>query len=511
MASASEWLSRKLGYGFAFDEELPAPEKWILDAKAQVAAVPKFDPWRLIAKNPEAKNLKDRQLPEEVTSIKAYDLTVEDLRYPTDISRAVIHFKKMNSERERLRKLQSQGKISEYDANRLWYKKYNIFSWWRDTLTRGLDNSFGTTPVFNRFWHFWINHFSVNTEMCEGELFGSYYLTIRANLAKNFEDLLFAAVWHPAMQEFLQNSQSVGPHSKAAQWTRENGGSGPTSINENLARELLELYTVTPAAGYTQADVTNAVYILTGWGSYWPDEHSSQYFQVNRHEPGTFNVMGKAYNDPNPEDRLPKLCKDLARHPLTAKHIARKLACHFISDNPPESAIKEIEKVYLKTGGSLVAVHQAVIDEVVNAGPDQRKFLAPELWFWQLHKATRKGFWMDFMGKNPDQGSDQINCRLVELGQLHSNAPQPNGWSDREVDWITPEYFDRRVRYAHMLGFKLFNSPEFQSDPGKVFDPKNYIDRLVSSDSNVIKLVKRAESYPVSVGILFCSEQFMRA
>lgn len=512
MSVSSEWLSRKLGYGFAYDENLPRPEEWIEAARAQVAKVPKFDPWRLIAKNPSAKSLAERQLPSDVTAIKGWDLTVDALRYPDDLPRAVRHFNEMMRVKDKVFKLQAEGKISLEERNRIWWKKYNQFSWWRDTLTRGLDNSFGDTPVLNRFWHFWINHFSLNTESCEGELFGSFYLSLRGNLTKKFEDMLFDALWHPAMQEFLNNVASVGPNSRLSKRNRENGR-GALSINENLAREVLELYTVTPAANYRQEDVNAVAYILTGFGTH-SDANSriaDFYFMEDLHEPGIHKVMGKAYNQNSAIDALRSLCKDLASHPLTAQHIAKKLAKHFISDEPPEDSINTIRDAYIKSNGSLVTLHQTVIEEVAKQGPKFRKFLAPELWFWQLHRATKKSFWMDFMGKDPNQGSDQINSRLFELGQLHSKAPQPNGWPDYEAEWITPEFLDRRIRYAHMLGFKLANSPESETGKMSDFDPKNYIERLAPEDMDITRLVKRAESFPVSVAILFCSERFMRA
>lgn len=511
MSVTSEWLSRKLGYGFSYDEDLPQPEKWIEAARAQVAAIPKFDPWRLVAKNPKGANFTELQLPDSVTALGNYNLSTEDLRYPDSITRAVSHFKEKNRERERLGKLLKRGLISESDFDRFGHKRFNRFPWWRDTLTRGLDNSFGETSVFNRFWHFWINHFSLNIDNCEGELFGSYYLTLRSNLTKKFEDLLFDAIWHPAMQIFLSNNESVGPNSKTAQILRDEGSSDPKSINENLARELLELYTVTPDAKYTQEDVNNAAYILTGWGSIGASEHSSRYFVINKHQPGFHKVLGITYDNTNPEGRLQDLCRNLARHPLTAKHIAKKLAKHFISDEPPEESIKEIEKAFVKTGGLLSAVHQAVIDQVVYSGPSYKKFLSPEIWFWQLHRSTKKSLWLDFVAKEPHEGSDQINSRLYELGQLHSKAPQPNGWPDSEVDWVTPEYFDRRVRYSYYVGYNLFNKPDPDTGLVSKFDPKLFIERLAEPNDDVIKLVKRAESYPISIAVLFCSYQFLRA
>lgn len=126
MSVSSEWLSRKLGYGFAYDENLPRPEEWIEAARAQVAKVPKFDPWRLIAKNPSAKSLAERQLPSDVTAIKGWDLTVDALRYPDDLPRAVRHFNEMMRVKDKVFKLQAEGKISLEERNRIWWK--NIIS-----------------------------------------------------------------------------------------------------------------------------------------------------------------------------------------------------------------------------------------------------------------------------------------------------------------------------------------------------------------------------------------------
>lgn len=509
MSVTSEWLSRKLGYGFAYDEQLPNPTDWIEAARAQVAVVPKFDPWRLIAKNPDATKLSERGLPEELTTFrnychreKGFNIPIDDLRYPTNLSVTISHFRKMNSERDRLRQLQAQGKISEQAVSCNWWKKYNAFSWWRDTLTRGVDNVLGDTPVLNRFWHFWINHFSVGTDGCEGELFGSLHLTIRENLAGKFDQLLYAAVSHPAIQQYLQNNRSVGPKSERARYNRANDPAQPTSINENLGRELLELYTVSPQAGYTQDDVNGATFILTGWGDFWSKNSTSDFFSLDAHEPGNHKVMGKVYKDSDAKSQLSKLCVDLSNHPMTAKHIARKLANHFISDNPPQEAIDAIAFAFTTSNGSLVAVHHAVIDEVVKAGPEHKKFVTPERWFWLLHRTTKQRLPSDFMGPDPMRTAKQVDAILADLGELHSQAPQPNGWPDTEIDWVTPEYLDRRIRYSNILGTMLY-------DP-YYFDAKAYSQRVLGPDHPTTKLVERAESYPVACSVLFCSEAFLR-
>ena len=498
MKITSEWLSRKLGYGFSFDEDLPDPNQWTENAKAELGSIPKFDPWRLIAKKPDAKLIADLELP-ELGNFRGVDLSFEDLRYPTSISRAAANAKKLNNEEDRLRILLSKGKILESEFYRLTYSKFVDFTTWRDTVTRGVDNVLGHNPILNRFWHFWINYFSINVDTTRGELFGSYYLTLRSNLNSKFEDLLFNAVWHPAMQLYLSNQDSFGPNSKDAQWNRQQNNGNPTSINENLGRELLELYTISPAAGYDQDDVNGAANILSGWGMIYSNDKSDRFFHLNNHEPGPHKVLGKVYNSDNPEDDLQKMCRDLARHPQTAKNIATKLARHFISDTPPIDAIARIESSFRRSGGSLVEVHRAVIDEVIAAGMDHVKFQAPELWFWQVHRSSKAELpWI----YGPDD-SLRLERVLMEIGQLHGRTPQPNGWPDRDESWITPEYLDRRLRYANLVGGRLYKYENF--------DPFSYVLRLPRADDRLIERVRRAESYRVACAILFCSHQFLEA
>ena len=318
-------------------------------------------------------SIEELNFPDEMSGLSYWNLGKSDLRYPDDVKVSVKHRLELDDERERLRALYANGEIPDSEVQRLWWERYNSFPWWRDTLTRVIDNVHGQSPILNRFWHFWINFFTVNVEACEGELFGNYYLTIRKHMTGRFEDLLYDAVWHPAMQEFLQNNQSVGPNSRVAKWRKEEGRSA--SINENLARELLELFTVTPAAGYSQDDVNNVAYILTGYGQIWDDDITNNtYFSHKGNEPGHHTVMGKTYKQ-DPSKKLLSLCKDLARDPKTSLHIAKKLAQHFVADDPPREAIELISDAYNRSGGSLAVVHQAVIDAVVKFSREDDKFL----------------------------------------------------------------------------------------------------------------------------------------
>ena len=439
--------------------------------------------------------------PKEMNNLSTWDLSSADLRYPTSIKLAVEHLLEMDSERERLRALLAAGEITDNELQRLWWKKYNAFAWWRDTQTRSIDIVYGDTPTFNRFWHFWINYFPISVDAVEAELFGNYYLTLRKNMTSNFSDLLYDATWHPAMQLYLSNQESTGPNSRRARDIKKNREKKIAAINENLARELLELFTLTPAAGYTQDDVNGTAYVLTGWGQVYDDDVKEGYFNDYRHEPGAHKILGKKYRG-KPKDKLKALCIDLANHPMTARHVANKLSLHFISDKPPEEAVQFIENVYNQSSGDLVKVHQAVVDAVIKYGDNSEKFLQPELWFFNVHKAVGGGLPFKFLGQSDDWGREQTNNILYEMGHLNSRTPQPNGWSDLAVDWLTPEMMDRRVRYIVQLSPKL----EYKLK----FDPDEYAVNFFGKESPEAAEVKAAPSFTRACLKIFCHPKFMR-
>src|SRR5262245_1453812 len=206
---------------------------------------------------------------------------------------------------------------------------------------------------------FWSNHFcvSANKGPVRG-IAGAYEReAIRPHVLGRFVDMLIAAEQHPAMLIYLDNAQSIGPNSKAG----VNRGRG---LNENLAREILELHTLGVGGGYTQEDVTNLARILTGWtvGNFAnPRAEPGRFFFARaRHEPGDWTVLGKRYPDDGQrtgEDVL----RDLARHPSTARRVAGKLARHFVSENPPAALVEQLERTFLATRGNLRAVMEALI------------------------------------------------------------------------------------------------------------------------------------------------------
>ena len=287
-------------------------------------------------------------------------------------------------------------------------------------------------PFAERLVWFWSNHFTVSVRGGVGAVAGAFVEeAIRPHITGRFEDMLFAVMHHPAMLIYLNNARSVGPNSVAGQ--RRHLG-----LNENLARECMELHTVSPAAGYTQADVTNFAEILTGWSIDLRSDPPGFRFRPLAHEPGVQIVMGRTF-PPGEEGGVAAL-HFLANHPSTHRFLARKLVLHFVADDPPPEAVRQIEGVLRDTGGNLGAAAAALT--TLDAA-------------WQPGAKLRTP--MDYVIASlraldlPDEQRQTVNVQgiLANLGQPFQNAPQPNGWSDHASEWAAPEAMMRRIDWAY--------------------------------------------------------------
>ena len=221
-----------------------------------------------------------------------------------------------------------------------------------------------------RLVHFWTNHFAVSADKPQvlalaGTLENE---AIRPHVAGRFADMLTAVESHPAMILYLDNQASIGPGSQLAQRRsrRSSAGDRKLGINENLAREILELHTLGVDGGYTQQDVTTFARALTGWSigtDRFPGggELGKFAFHDAAHEPGAKTIMGTRYGQSGVAQPRAVLT-DLAKHPATARHVATKLARHFIADEPPPDAVERIAKAFRDSDGDLPTVHRAVLD-----------------------------------------------------------------------------------------------------------------------------------------------------
>jgi uncharacterized protein (DUF1800 family) len=302
-------------------------------------------------------------------------------------------------------------------------------------------------PFVERITQFWANHFAVSVDknVVLG-LAGSFEReAIRPNILGSFSDLLLAVEQHPAMLLYLDNHLSIGPNSKAARNRDRQHAERKNGINENLARETLELHTLGVGGGYTQADVTSYAEVITGWSiggdrGHFSGEPGKFVFRPEFHEPGAKVVLGKHYPDAGYDQGVAVL-RDLANHHSTARFIATKLARHFIADDPPEKAV---EQAYTSSGGYLPAVYGALID-------------SPGAWTQPLAKYKTPSDYIISSYRGLQVPLESLRAPLAPfelLGQRIYSPGSPAGWPDRSADWDGASALMKRIEWADAVGQK---------------------------------------------------------
>jgi len=345
-------------------------------------------------------------------------------------------------------------------------------------------------PFHERLTRFWSNHFSISARNRNTRLFPGAYEreAIRPHILKSFYELAASAIFHPGMLVFLDNDASVGPRSRQGLEDRK-------GLNENLAREALELHTVTPAAGYTQTDVTEFAKALTGWRVERKAENGNNKqgqtsFQPRRHEPGSRLVLGKMYDVAGPKQAL-AILKDLCRRPETAENIAVKLAAHFVSDTPPPRLVEALKNTYLKTGGDLKALYETLVHSPLAWSAPALKIKTPEE---MIISAARIIGFEKIMPNRPKDTYDS-------LAQLPFTAPTPKGWPDDMAAWLGPDAILKRIEWANELSSRLSNMDARQflrSALGERLTPKT------------LEAVSRAESNRQGFVMALMSPEFQR-
>ena len=338
-------------------------------------------------------------------------------------------------------------------------------------------------PFRERLVWFWANHFTVSIRRFAVTPVAHAYLreAIRPHVTGRFGDMLRAVMRHPAMLMYLDNQQSFGPNSTLG--LRQKRG-----LNENLARECLELHTVTPAAGYTQADVTEFARVLTGWSVAAEQAPFGFIFRPGAHEPGGKTVMGREIA-PGESGGL-ALLDWLAGHPATHRSLATKLVRHFVADEPPPAAVARIEAVLRDTGGDLKAASLALLD-LPEAWTPLAKLRTP---FEFVTAALRA---LDLpVARRPD-----VPGVLSGLGQGLFNAPLPNGWADTAADWAGPEGMLRRVDWAYAVAGRAAGM-----NPAEVAETT--LGPLLPAET--LMQIARAGSRREGMTLLFAAPEFQR-
>jgi uncharacterized protein (DUF1800 family) len=346
-------------------------------------------------------------------------------------------------------------------------------------------------PFLERLVLFWSNHFSVSAAMGPAlrVMAGAYEReAIRPHVLGRFADMLRAVEQHPAMLIYLDNAQSIGPNSRAGR-IRNRG------LNENLAREILELHTLGVDAGYTQADVTNLARIITGWsvgGLNQPRFEPGRFaYFPQRHEPGDFAVLGRTYKD-HGQRAGEAVLDDLARHPATARHIARKLAVHFVSDKPPPALLARLERTFRDTEGNLRELARTLAASPEAWEPPPRKIVPPYDFIVQMMRG---------LGLEPQPG--QAMRLAAALGQPTWAPPSPKGWPEHDDAWMGPSAIRERLRFAERAARQ---ASQAASDPRQLAE--NLLGPGLSTSTR--QAIARAETREQGLGLMIMSPEYLR-
>jgi uncharacterized protein (DUF1800 family) len=365
-------------------------------------------------------------------------------------------------------------------------------------------------PLVERLVHFWSNHFAVSADKQPiGAIAGLYEQeAIRPHVTGNFLEMLTAAERHPAMILYLDNAISMGPSSTAASFARRRGRE--LGLNENLAREILELHTLGVDGGYGQHDVTEFAKVLTGWsiggqigqGGVGPrlaralapgdgGNPGEFHFRAFMHEPGEKTILGKKYKERGVEEGEAVLAT-LALHPSTARHLATKLARHFVADEPPARLVDDLTQTYLESGGELPPVYRALIRAEESWRQPLAKFKTPQDFVISTYRA------LDYTPESPER----LTGFLEQLGQRPFTPGSPAGWPDVAAHWDSGDALLKRIEWAAQVGRAA----------GERLEPATLSEAVLgaTASEHTTLGISRAESRSQALGLLLAAPEFQR-
>ena len=304
-----------------------------------------------------------------------------------------------------------------------------------------------------RLVRFWSNHFAVSVDKRTAALYAAPMEreAVRPNLFGRFDALLVAVETHPAMLRYLDNAASIGEDSPVGQRARRRASASGmpvrrAGLNENLAREILELHTLSVDGGYGQGDVTELARAITGWSVPLPRDfargnpQSAFLFRESAHEDGVRSVLGRRYASAGLAQGQ-RILADLAVHPATALHLCGKLARHFVSDDPPPALVQRMAQAWQREGGALVPVYQVLVESPEAWAPTARKFKSPDDYLLSAVRAAA-------IEHDPRR---QLDLQ-VRLGQPPFTPRSPAGWPDTVADWAGGDALWKRMQAASALG-----------------------------------------------------------
>jgi uncharacterized protein (DUF1800 family) len=355
-------------------------------------------------------------------------------------------------------------------------------------------------PLQAKLLDFFSNHFAVSRANLPMTLLAPT-LEIEAiapNLSASFADMLTAVTAHPAMLLYLNNERSMGPNSRQGKnrtTTKRPGGAG---LNENLAREIMELHTLGVDSGYSQTDVTEFARAITGWsiGNPRRKETPGFLFRENMHEPGQRTILGKTYKasaKKSGKQQGVDILQDLATHPATAQHISHKLAKHFIADNPDPELVGAMTEKWLATSGNIKAVVATMILHQASWQLKPQKLKTPREFVVSACNAC-----------GVDKPSPNLYQTLEILGQGFFNSGSPAGYADTQEAWLGASALNARIEWSSHFADVI--TKHKKQAPAEIANKA--LGPLLSDDS--LQAIKRAESKQQAMALFLMSPEFQR-
>ncbi|MFS4439249.1 DUF1800 domain-containing protein [Paracoccaceae bacterium GXU_MW_L88] len=343
---------------------------------------------------------------------------------------------------------------------------------------------------------FWMDHFTTRVSGAIRQPFLPAFIedAIRPNISGSFQALLRAATLHPAMLISLDQGSSIGPNSPAG--VRADG----RGLNENLARELMELHTVGVGGSYSQTDVRELAKLLTGL---IVDPNGERQFAPNRAEPGSETVLGQSYGGGEADlSHIHAVLDDLAIHPETAQHLARKLAVHFISDTPPEDLVSALAARFTETGGDLMQVYHVLLTHPAATETFGEKVKQP----FDFVASSCRALGMSADALNALSFND-VNRRLFipvrKMGQPWLNPAGPDGWPEEADYWTAPQLLSERITWSMQMPRIMFD---------QLPDPRAFVETALGelASPTLTFAARGAETRRDGVGVILSSPQFNR-
>ncbi|HEY1610387.1 MAG TPA: DUF1800 domain-containing protein [Paraburkholderia sp.] len=483
-ARAAAIAMNRFGLGARPDEPPPAdPQRWLLDQFARYEPLPVA--WR---DEPGAVALVTRFGDERLQRMNAPASGV-NAAGATSLPGAVA------SDASPATSKQAARQAVERDIRR---ESVDVY---RSAVNARVTSALQTdTPFVEHLVHFWSNHFAVSVDKPGvAGLAGAFEMeAIRPHVLGRFDDMLVAVEQHAGMQVFLDQIRSVGPNSRAALRAVQRNAGQKRGLNENLAREIMELHTLGARTGYTQQDVTEFARALTGWsvagvrgvqpGNAAP---GSFVFRPALHEPGARTVMGRQY-DQDGEQQALAILHDLAHAPATSRHIAFQLGRHFVADTPPPALTEHLAQVFEQSGGDLPSVYRALIESPQAWASPDTKFKTP--WEWGISSMRALGW--------RERGDLNAAPLLTQLGQPVWRPGSPAGYDDIAASWAAPDALVRRVEVAQRFAARV----------GDRLDPRTLGAAVLpaSLSAPTADAVAHAESAQTAVALLLVSPDFLR-